>query len=441
MHPVAAITSTTAATTYTAASPNSITHKTSIMRRSIFSARPARSLGMSLGSSRQQHQAAARRTFASIPTKDITPPSPIEPSKEQAHPIGPFYEAILNTPQPIPPKKPEVPPVSSHKSDANAPASAPAPGKVPAPAPEQQPAKAPEPATKLAAAPAATPTAPAKAAAATSTETVKAAVEATVASVKATATKVQDAFASSAAPTPAKRGRKPKEPKSVAPSSSSSSLSPSSTSSPSSSLSPLPPILSTSSNSSLAAIPAAEKEDQGSNDMSPQARARVVFGSSLAGPAERAERLAAIRDQSRLIAGVLVPPKPEEPDNCCMSGCVNCVWDRFRDDMEDWATANSEAERRLRAEEAGEEVGVTDASMAATEDSSRISGATAMSMDDDGGGSIGNWDAGIGASSPAGKVSKGWDEELYKNVPVGIREFMKQEKRLKEKHLREGTVG
>jgi hypothetical protein len=41
-----------------------------------------------------------------------------------------------------------------------------------------------------------------------------------------------------------------------------------------------------------------------------------------------------------------------------------------------------------------------------------------------------------------GRIAKDfWDEELYKNVPVGIREFMKQEKRLKEKHLREGTVG
>jgi hypothetical protein len=59
-------------------------------------------------------------------------------------------------------------------------------------------------------------------------------------------------------------------------------------------------------------------------------------------------------------------------------------------------------------------------------------------MDQDGSGS------GFGAYLPegSGRIAKDfWDEELYKNVPVGIREFMKQEKRLKEKHLREGTVG
>lgn len=27
-----------------------------------------------------------------------------------------------------------------------------------------------------------------------------------------------------------------------------------------------------------------------------------------------------------IVAGVRIPPKPLEPDNCCMSGCVNCTW-------------------------------------------------------------------------------------------------------------------
>lgn len=61
------------------------------------------------------------------------------------------------------------------------------------------------------------------------------------------------------------------------------------------------------------------------------ARARVVFGSRLAGPAERRAELAS---KSELVGGVWVPPKPEEPDNCCMSGCVNCVWDRFGEEVE-----------------------------------------------------------------------------------------------------------
>jgi len=183
------------------------------------------------------------------------------------------------------------------------------------------------------------------------------------------------------------------------------------------------------------------------------AQARVIFGSSLSGPAERAERLAAIRSHSRLIAGVMVPPRPEEPDNCCMSGCVNCVWDRYRDEMEWWASANTEAERRLRAQEAG--VGATAASESAADiqpsaaspglsmGTTDRGGATAASMDDDGGGSVGNWDVGnVAGQGVGGTLTKDfWDDELYQNVPVGIREFMKQEKRLKEKHMKEGTFG
>lgn len=141
-----------------------------------------------------------------------------------------------------------------------------------------------------------------------------------------------------------------------------------------------------------------------------------------------------------MVAGVLVPPKPEEPDNCCMSGCVNCIWDTYRDEMETWAAANAEAEARLAAQEAG--VAVTQDSMTAQDvarmDVLEIDGRGGMSMDDDGGSSSSDWDR----DSSGKKISKDfWDEGLYQNIPVGIREFMKQEKRLKEKHLREGTTG
>ncbi|KAK3682312.1 oxidoreductase-like protein [Podospora appendiculata] len=323
------------------------------MRRSIFTARPLRSAALG-----QQHL-QPRRTFATPSIKPTTP------SQEQAHPIGAFYEAILNTPPPFAGKKPEAPPTSS--SIASEPMQPNPPALAPTPAPASTPATA-------------------------------------------------------------KRGRKPKESKSVAPSP--------------------PPLSSSSSPPPPAAAPSQDQEpparssqDPGSNDLdSPQARARIVFGSSLAGPAERAERLAAIRMRSRLVAGVLVPPRPDEPDNCCMSGCVDCVWDRYRDEMEAWAAAESEVERRLGAEGVGAAVGITGASMAAAEkDKGEPAAASlAVSMDDDGGGSSGNWQVGDVGTSPRKGL---WDDELYKSVPVGIREFMKQEKRLKEKHLREGTVG
>ncbi|KAJ4152507.1 hypothetical protein NW754_004303 [Fusarium falciforme] len=108
-------------------------------------------------------------------------------------------------------------------------------------------------------------------------------------------------------------------------------------------------------------------------------------------------------------------PKPEEPDNCCMSGCVNCVWDRFRDEMEEWSLKNNEAQAALQ----------------------KVEG----SMDSDGGGSESNWAAPAPTVGDTKIAKDFWDERLYESVPVGIREFMKQEKRLKERHAREGTVG
>ncbi|KAK8922121.1 hypothetical protein H634G_00274 [Metarhizium anisopliae BRIP 53293] len=146
-----------------------------------------------------------------------------------------------------------------------------------------------------------------------------------------------------------------------------------------------------------------------------QEKARIIFGSRLLGPAEQAGRLASKQAKSTYVAGVLVPPQPEEPDNCCMSGCVNCVWERYREDMEEWTASKREAERRLL--QAG----------------SRTVGAA------DGGGSETSWSA---PAVGSGKIAKDmWDDEVYRGVPVGIREFMKQEKRLKERHAREGTVG
>ncbi|KZL63728.1 oxidoreductase-like protein [Colletotrichum incanum] len=206
---------------------------------------------------------------AFITSQSQTGPAPIEPSKTQAHPLGAYYEAILNDPQPIPDVKPEEPPSSS---------------PVPTPPPKS----------------------------------------------------------------------------------------------------------------------AAEK-------------ASIVFGSALAGPAAHKQRLEELRQKSTMIAGVLVPPRPEEPDNCCMSGCVNCVWERYREEMEDWSAANAEAQLKLR-----EQKGASDS----------------VTMDDDGGGSETNW------MPKDPKITKNmWDEKLYNDVPVGIREFMKTEKKLKAIHEKEGTQG
>ncbi|KAM3551618.1 hypothetical protein MY1884_007626 [Beauveria asiatica] len=158
-------------------------------------------------------------------------------------------------------------------------------------------------------------------------------------------------------------------------------------------------------------------------------RARVIFGSRLLGPADRADRAA----QATTIAGVRVPPRPEEPDNCCMSGCVNCVWDLYREDMEEWTLASSEARKR-RAESA-----------AATATAAAAAAAASAGAGGGGAGLVGGGgfdkNLAMGAAGDATITKDMWTDDVFRNVPVGIREFMKQEKRLKEKHRREGTVG
>ncbi|KAK3079741.1 hypothetical protein LTS18_004018, partial [Coniosporium uncinatum] len=152
-------------------------------------------------------------------------------------------------------------------------------------------------------------------------------------------------------------------------------------------------------------------------------KARVVFGSRLAGPAEhRATKDAA----SMNIGGILVPPRPSEPDNCCMSGCVNCVWDLYRDDLEEWAARSAEARAKLQAQRSSGEATGTMA-----QEQPGMPSHVATSMDDDGGGSETNW-------TPSEELGS---TDLFKDIPVGIREFMRTEKLLKERHRTEGRAG
>lgn len=119
----------------------------------------------------------------------------------------------------------------------------------------------------------------------------------------------------------------------------------------------------------------------------------------------------------RTINGVPIPPRPTEPDNCCMSGCMHCVWDDYRDDIEGWAARLKEAQAQ------GVDEGETKTPKV---DMHRPEVASASgSMDDDGGGSEALWDA---PSSTASTAS-----ELFADIPVGIREFMATEKRLRER--------
>lgn len=155
----------------------------------------------------------------------------------------------------------------------------------------------------------------------------------------------------------------------------------------------------------------------------PQEKMAIVFGTRLAGPGRQSRYNpgeAPPPSMWKTINGVPIPPRPEEPDNCCMSGCVHCVWDDFRDEMEDWAARVAKAKAK-----GGSEKGMRDMRTAPRAEVDSAS----QSMDDDGGGSETNW--------PAPPTQ---DEDLFANIPVGIREFMKTEKRLRVKHQKEASA-
>ncbi|CAG7958634.1 unnamed protein product [Penicillium olsonii] len=163
------------------------------------------------------------------------------------------------------------------------------------------------------------------------------------------------------------------------------------------------------------AAPSASVEPQ-----TPQERMAIVFGTRLAGPGRSSRYNPGEQPESawKTINGVPIPPQPEEPDNCCMSGCVNCVWDDFRDEMEEWGNRLATAKAK-----AGDEQGAKDMRSAPRAEVSSASG----SMDDDGGGSEALW------------TKPSQDDDLFANIPVGIREFMKTEKKLRVKHQKEAA--
>ena len=121
----------------------------------------------------------------------------------------------------------------------------------------------------------------------------------------------------------------------------------------------------------------------------------------------------------RTINGVPIPPRPAEPDNCCMSGCIHCVWDDYRDEVEGWAIRLREAQAKAQGTGMREspKVGMHRPEVHAA----------SASMDEDGGGSEGLWDT---PSIP------GTGEDLFEGIPVGIRHFMLTEKMLRDRKKR-----
>lgn len=106
-----------------------------------------------------------------------------------------------------------------------------------------------------------------------------------------------------------------------------------------------------------------------------------------------------------------------------MSGCVHCVWDDYRDEVESWAARLQEAQSKGVGAS-----GTSGQGVSANVGMQRSEVADAStSMDDDGGGSETNWSG----TDP---------EELFSTIPVGIREFMRTEKRLREKQRKDAIA-
>lgn len=135
------------------------------------------------------------------------------------------------------------------------------------------------------------------------------------------------------------------------------------------------------------AATAEPKEKKNNKKGEHSSQQKVIFGSRLAGPAAREKEGWA-------------QERPPEPDNCCMSGCVNCVWDAYREEVEEWA-ANGRAGKS----------GVTDARAAQGQ-----KGGTTDTKEFD-----------------MARAKEFQSEGLFEGVPVGIREFMALEKKLREK--------
>lgn len=81
-------------------------------------------------------------------------------------------------------------------------------------------------------------------------------------------------------------------------------------------------------------------------DVDPKERLSKLFGTRLSGET-RTSSSRLTRGQPRTIMGVKVPDKPPEPDNCCMSGCINCVWELYKDDIKEWNDIRKEAAEKL----------------------------------------------------------------------------------------------
>ena len=104
---------------------------------------------------------------------------------------------------------------------------------------------------------------------------------------------------------------------------------------------------------------------------------------------------------------------------------MHCVWDDYRDDIEMWATRVTEAQAKVHARGNNASVGGRHETPKLDMPRPEVAYASG-SMDDDGGGSEGLW------STPSSGAARDGDD-LFAEIPVGIREFMATEKKIRDR--------
>ncbi|EGV61831.1 hypothetical protein PSN45_000515 [Yamadazyma tenuis] len=145
-------------------------------------------------------------------------------------------------------------------------------------------------------------------------------------------------------------------------------------------------------------------------DESPQERIEKIFGGRIRGDT-RTSSSRLTRGQPRNIAGVMVPDKPPEPDNCCMSGCINCVWEMYRDDVKEWNEKRFEAAAKIN-EQGGDFIWPHDFHPPVQHLGESHIPEEFKEQKKDG-------------------SAEGRDDDTWSNVPVAIRVFAEAEKKIK----------